>query len=52
MVDANPGMLASQAIDALADQYDEVTVKAFKAAQEAKSFSEAVDATKDAVSSG
>ena len=52
MVDANPGMQASQAIDALADQYDEVTVKAFKAAQEAKSFSEAVDATKDAVSSG
>lgn len=52
MVDANPGMQASQAIEALADQYDEVTVKAFKAAQEAKSFSEAVDATKDAVSSG
>lgn len=52
MVDAHPGMLASQAIDALADQYDEVTVKAFKAAQEAKSFSEAVDTTKDAVSSG
>lgn len=52
MVDANPGMLALQAIDALADKYDEVTVKAFKAAQEAKSFSEAVDATKDAVSSG
>lgn len=43
---------ASNAIEALADQYDEVTVKAFKAAQEAKSFSEAVDATKDAVSSG
>ncbi len=52
MVDANPGMIASQAIEQLADQYDEVTVKAFKAAQEAKSFSEAVDATKDAVSSG
>ena len=52
MVDANPGMLASQAIEALADQYDEVTVKAFKAAQEAKSFSEVIDATKDAVSSG
>ena len=52
MVDANPGMLATQAIDALADQYDDVAVKAFKAAQEAKSFSEAVDATKDAVSSG
>lgn len=43
---------ASNAIEALADQYDEVTVKAFKAAQEAKSFSEAIDATKDAVSSG
>lgn len=43
---------ASNAIEELADQYDEVTVKAFKAAQEAKSFSEAVDATKDAVSSG
>lgn len=43
---------ASNAIEALADQYDEVTVKAFKAAQEAKSFFEAVDATKDAVSSG
>ena len=43
---------AANAIEALADQYDEVTVKAFKAAQEAKSFSEAVDATKDAVSSG
>ena len=52
MVDATPGMLATQAIDVLADQYDEVAVKAFKAAQEAKSFSEAVDATKDAVSSG
>ena len=54
-LDANPNKYhgqASQAIDALADKYDEVTVKAFKAAQEAKSFSEAVDATKDAVSSG
>lgn len=54
-LDANPNKYhgqASQAIDALADKYDEVTVKAFKAAQEAKNFSEAVDATKDAVSSG
>lgn len=54
-LDANPNKYhgqASQAIDALADKYDEVTVKAFKAAQEAKSFSEAVDATKDAVISG
>lgn len=43
---------ASEGIAALADQYDEATVKAFKAAQEAKSFSESIDATKDAVSSG
>jgi tape measure domain-containing protein len=43
---------AAKAIEALEDKYDEVTVKAFKAAQEAKSFTEAVDATKDAVSSG
>ena len=54
-LDANPNKYhgqASLAIEAIADQYDEVTVKAFKAAQEAKRFSEAVDATKDAVSSG
>lgn len=54
-LDANPNKYhgqASLAIEAISDQYDEVTVKAFKAAQEAKSFSEAVDATKDAVSSG
>ena len=43
---------ASDAIAALADQYDEVAVKAFSSAQEAKSFTEAIDATKDAVSSG
>ena len=41
----------ADAIEGLADQYDEVTVKAFKAAQEAKSFSEAIDATKEAVGS-
>lgn len=53
-LDANPEYhnQAAQAIEALADQYDEVTVKAFKAAQEAKSFSEVINATKDAVSSG
>ena len=43
---------ASEAIAALADQYDEVAVKAFSSAQEAKSFTEAIEATKDAVSSG
>lgn len=42
---------ASEAIEALADSYDDVAVKAFKSAQEAKSFAEAIDATKDAVSS-
>ena len=53
-LDANPEYhnRAALAIEALADQYDEVTVKAFKAAQEAKSFSEVIAATKDAVSSG
>ena len=33
---------AAKAIEALEDKYDEVTVKAFKAAQEAKSFTEAI----------
>lgn len=42
---------ASVAIDDLADQYDELGVKAFRAAQEAKTFKEAMDATADAVSS-
>lgn len=42
---------ASEAIEALADGYDDVAVKAFKSAQEAKSFAEAIDSTKDAVSS-
>lgn len=53
-MEANPKKYptAAKAIEDLADQYDEVTVKAFKAAQEAKSFSDAVDATKDAVSTG
>ena len=43
---------ASEAIAALADEYDEISVKAFTSAQEAKSFTEAIEATKDAVSSG
>lgn len=34
------------------DAYDELAFKAAKAAQEAKSFNEAIDATKDAVSTG
>lgn len=51
-VDAKKYETASDAIAAMAGDYDELGVTAFKAAQEAKSFSEAIDATKDAVSSG
>lgn len=43
---------ASEAIEALADDYDDLSVKAFRAAQEAKSFKEAIESVKDAVSSG
>lgn len=43
---------ASDAYAALADQFDEVASKAARSAQEAKTFTEAIDATKDAVSSG
>ena len=42
---------ASQAYEILGQQYDTVSLRAAKSAQEAKSFSEAIDATKDAVSS-
>ena len=51
-VDSGQFETAADAIAALADQYDEVAVKAFSSAQEAKSFTEAIEATKDAVSSG
>ena len=43
---------AADAIEALSEHYGELGVKAFKSAQEAKTFTEAIDATKDAVSSG
>lgn len=43
---------AAAAMEALAGKYSEVAEKAFKSAQQAKSFTEAIDATKDAVSSG
>lgn len=42
---------ASEAIDALSGSYDTLAERSFKAAQQAKSFNEAIDATKDAVSS-
>lgn len=43
---------ASEAYAILAEQYDGVAITAAKAAQEAKTFEEAIEATKDAVSSG
>ena len=43
---------ASDAIDLLADKFDSIASTAFMAAQEYKSFSDAINATKDAVSSG
>lgn len=43
---------ASDAYAYLATQYDDISITAAKAAQEAKTFTEAIDATKDAVSSG
>ena len=43
---------ASDAIDLLADKFDSIASTAFMAAQEYKSFSDAISATKDAVSSG
>ncbi len=46
------GITASQAIKELGDNVDEFGLKAFRAAQEAKTFSDAIDATKDAVSTG
>lgn len=42
---------ASQAYEILAQEYDSVSLRAAKSAQEAKSFSEAISSTKDAVSS-
>ena len=43
---------ATDAIEILSDQYSDLGSTAFKAAQSAKTFSEAIGATKDAVSSG
>ena len=52
LVEAGKFDTAADAIASLADKYDETYYKAAKAAQEAKSFKEAIDATADAVSSG
>lgn len=52
LVDSGQFDTAKDAMDYLSGQYGEIAEKSFRAAQEAKSFTEAIDATKDAVSSG
>lgn len=51
LVNAGEYDTASEAMEALAGQYDDIAEKSFEAAQKAKTFTEAIDATKDAVSS-
>ncbi len=46
------GITASQAIEELGDSVDAFGLKAFKAAQEARTWEDAVDSVKDAVSTG
>lgn len=46
------GMTAAQAMAAMGDSIDEFGLKAFKAAQEARSWHDVVEAIKDAVGSG
>ena len=46
------GITASEAIEELDGQVDEFGLKAFLAAQEAKTFGDAIDSVKDAVSTG
>lgn len=45
-------VLTADVMEVLGKEYEGVGKKAFQAGQEAKSFTEAIDATKDAVSSG
>lgn len=52
LVEAGKFDTASEALESLNGKYDEYIERATKSAQEAKTFSEALDATKDAVSSG
>lgn len=51
-VDKGTYETATEAIAAMSKNYDELGVRAFASAQEAKTFTEAIEATKDAVSSG
>lgn len=51
MVQQNPGMTSSEALEKLSGQYGELAERAALAAQQATSFEQAIDSTKDAVSS-
>lgn len=46
------GITASEAIELYGDQFEDLGIKAFKAAQEARTFSDAINSVKDAVSTG
>ena len=52
LVKAEKYATASDAYDALAGQFNDIQYAAARSAQEAKSFTEAIDSVKDAVSSG
>lgn len=52
LVKAGKYATASDAYEALAGQFDDIQYAAARSAQEAKSFTEAIDSVKDAVSSG
>lgn len=51
MVQQNPGMTSSEALEKLSGQYGKLAERAALAAQQATSFGQAIDSTKDAVSS-
>lgn len=46
------GVTASEAIEALGDKVDAFGLKAFRSAQEARTFTDVIDSVKDAVSTG
>ena len=46
------GMSATEVLEKYGDQFDKFGIKAFKAAQEARTFTDVINATKDAVSTG
>lgn len=52
MIQQGQAETATEAYQLLEDKYEGIAIQAAKAAQEAKTFGEVIDATKDAVSSG